>query len=168
MFKVGDLVVYGNSGVCRVESIGPSALEGADKSKDYYFLTPYFSGSSRILIPCDNDKVVIRAIISREEATDLLNEISDIKELEITDEKNREQTYKDVMRRCDCKEIVSILKTIYFRKCARLAEGKKITASDEKYFLMAEEMLYGELSVALEVAKDKIKENVVSKIKAMA
>ena len=42
MFAVGDLVVYGGEGVCRVEKIGPSELRGADKEKLYYTLLPLY------------------------------------------------------------------------------------------------------------------------------
>ena len=40
MFAVGDLVVYGGEGVCRVESIGPSGLRYDGGDKTYYHLAP--------------------------------------------------------------------------------------------------------------------------------
>ena len=83
--------------------------------------------------------------------------IPSIQLLIITDEKKREECYKETMRTCDCREFVSIIKTIYTRKQERLAEGKKVTASDEKYFSMAEDKLYGELAIALEMEKNKVK-----------
>ena len=39
----------------------------------------------------------------------------------------------------------------------RLAEGKKVTASDERYFNMAEDKLFGELAIALGVEKSQMK-----------
>ena len=164
MFNIGDLVVYGNIGVCTVESIGPSTLSGADKSKDYYSLVPYYSGNSKILTPCDNEKIVIRAIISREEAESLIAEAESITTITITDEKFREQTYKDTIKGCDCREIFSLIKTIYERKQTRLAEGKKVTSSDEKYFNMAEDKLYGELAVVLGIEKTQVKEYIKERI----
>ena len=163
MFKVGDLVVYGNNGVCRVDSIGPSALSGADSSKDYYYLTPYYSGKCRIMIPCDNDRIVLRALITKEEANALIDDLDSIDALVIPDEKSREQTYKNAIRGCDCREMFSLIKTIYIRKQTRLSEGKKVTSSDEKYFLIAEDKLYGELAVALGIEKNDIKDYIRSK-----
>lgn len=157
MFKVGDLIVYGNTGVCTVEKIGKPELAGVTDNKDYYTLQPYYSRNSRIFTPCDNDKVVMRPVISQKEAVKLLKEIPTIKLLVITDEKKREECYKETMRTCDCREFVSILKTIYNRKVRRLAEGKKVTASDERYFSMAEDKLTGELAIALGVEKSEMR-----------
>ena len=157
MFKVGDLIVYGNTGVCTVEKIGKPELTGVSDDKEYYTLSPYYSRNSRIFTPCDNDKVVMRPVISKKEAEKLLKEIPKIKLLVITDEKKREERYKETMRTCDCREFVSILKTIYSRKITRLAEGKKVTASDERYFNMAEDKLLGELAIALGVEKSEMR-----------
>ena len=157
MFKVGDLIVYGNTGVCTVEKIGRPDLSGISDDKEYYTLLPYYSRNSRIFTPCDNDKVVMRPIMSKKEAEKLLREIPKIEILVITDEKKREECYKETMKTCDCREFVSILKTIYNRKKTRLAEGKKVTASDERYYNMAEDKLFGELAIALGLEKSQMK-----------
>lgn len=166
VFQVGQLIVYGNTGVCRVEKIGPPDLVGATEGVDYYTLSPYYSKNSRIFTPCDNDKVVMRPVISKREAKKLVDDIPEIKLLSIVDEKTREERYKETMRSCDCREFVSIIKTIHERKIQRLAEGKKVTASDEKYFNMAEDKLYGELAIALEMDKIKVKEYIKEKVES--
>ena len=166
MFQVGDLIVYGNAGVCRVEKIGRPNVAGAPEGIDYYTLSPYYSQNGTIYTPCDNDKVVMRPVISKKEARKLVKEIPSIQLLIIPDEKKREERYKETMRTCDCREFVSILKTIYVRKQERLAEGKKVTASDEKYFSMAEDKLYGELAIALEMEKTKVKEYIKGKVES--
>lgn len=156
MFQVGDLIVYGNAGVCKVEKIGAPELSGAE-DKDYYTLLPYYSQNSKIFTPCDNDRVVMRPVISKKEAQKLLKDIPKIKVLIITDEKKREECYKETMKSCDCREFISMIKTIHKRKKVRLAEGKKVTASDERYFSMAEDKLYGELAIALGIDKNDVK-----------
>ncbi|MCQ2512638.1 MAG: CarD family transcriptional regulator [Lachnospiraceae bacterium] len=166
VFQVGQLIVYGNTGVCRVEKIGPPDLVGAAEGVDYYTLSPYYSKNSRIFTPCDNDKVVMRPVISKREAKKLVDDIPEIELLCIVDEKSREERYKETMRSCDCREFVSIIKTIYERKLQRLAEGKKVTASDEKYYNMAEDKLYGELAIALEMDKVKVKEYIKEKVES--
>ena len=42
------------------------------------------------------------------------------------------------------------------KKQERKAQGKKVTAGDERYFKLAEEHLYGELAIALGIEKDKV------------
>lgn len=158
MFKIGDLIVYGNAGVCRVVEIGGPPMKGLPEGKDYYTLSPYYAEKSVIFTPCDNDKVVMRPIVSKAEADELIQKIPDIGCLGITDEKKREECYKETIRTCDPHKFVSIIKTIYERKQQRISEGKKVTASDEKYFQMAEDKLYGELAIALEIEKNQVRD----------
>ena len=166
MFEVGELIVFGNNGVCRVEKIGKPELTGVADGVDYYTLSPYYHESSKLFTPCNNDRIVMRPILTKSEAKKLVKEISTIKPLKITDERKREECYKEVMKSCDCRQFVSIIKTINKRKKERLAEGKKSTANDEKYFHLAEEKLFGELAIALEIEKDEVKDFIENQKKA--
>ena len=147
--------------MCRVVEIGGPPMKGLPEGKDYYTLSPYYAEKSVIFTPCDNDKVVMRPIVSKKEADELIQMIPDIGYLGIPDEKKREECYKETIRTCDPHKFVSIIKTIYARKQQRISEGKKVTASDEKYFQMAEDKLYGELAIALEIEKNQVREYVI-------
>lgn len=164
MFKVGDYVVYGNTGVCRIEDIGPLSI--GSKDKDYYTLIPMYGRNSRLYTVVDSDKVVIRPIMTKQESDALIDEMEDIDALWIGDEKRREEIYKEKMKTCDCKAWVQIIKTLYMRKMDRLAKGKKVTSSDEKYLNLAEDNLYGELAFSLEMPKEKVGEFILEKIRA--
>lgn len=164
MFKIGDYIVYGNSGVCVVENIGILDSPAVAKDKVYYTLSPYYVKGSRIQTPVDNDKVVMRPIISKEEAMDLIDNMKDIELLWIEDEKRREIEYKNALRKCDCVELVKVIKTIHVLKQSRIAEGKKLTLGDEKYFHMAEDRLYEEMAVSLGMCKDKVKDFITERI----
>ena len=65
-FKAGDYMMYGTVGVCQVKEI--SRLSFMRDKKLYYTLVPVFDRGSMIYIPVDNQKVVMRPVISREEA----------------------------------------------------------------------------------------------------
>ena len=164
MFKVGDYVVYGNTGVCRIEDIGPLSIGSSDK--DYYTLVPVYGRNSRLYVVVDSDKVVIRPIMTKQESDALIDEMENIDTLWIGDEKKREEIYKETMKTCDCKAWVQILKTLYMRKMDRQAKGKKVTSSDERYLHLAEDNLYGELAFSLEMPKEKVGEFILEKIRA--
>lgn len=164
MYEIGDFIIYGNNGVCRVESVGPLNSPDIPKDRVYYTLSPYYMKGSRIFTPADNQKVIMRPVISKDEALELIDNIKDIESLWIPDEKKQENHYKDALRKCDCSELVKIIKTIYLRKQSRLVEGKKITSSDEKYFQMAEDRLYGELAISLDMDIEEVKEYVVARV----
>jgi len=149
MFNVGEHVVYGNSGVCKIEAVGPLDVGGISKDRLYYTLIPVDSKGSRVFTPVDNKKVVIRSTISAEEAMNLIDDIKNVETIWAEDEKGRESIYKESLKSCDCRELVKIIKTLYLRKQARITDGKKVAITDERYLKIAEESLFGELAFSL-------------------
>jgi len=164
MFQKDDFVIYGNNGVCIVKDIGPLDIPGIPSGRIYYTLVPYYSKDTQIFTPADSDKVVIRPLICKEAIMQLIEEIPDIELLWVKDEKQRETQYKETLRKCDCRELIRIIKTIYQRMQNRLAEGKKMTASDEKYFHLAQESLYGEFAVTLGMERDQVQDFISEKV----
>ena len=163
MFEVGDYVVYGIYGVCKVEEIGAVDIVGIPKDRMYYTLVPIYAKGSKVFSPTDNKKVVMRPIISRKEAESIIDNIKEVEALWINDEKKREDIYKQALRKCDCVEWIRIIKTLYARKQSRIAEGKKMTFSDEKYLHTAQEHLYGELAIVLGMQKENVEKFIFEK-----
>ena len=87
----------------------------------------------------------IRHIITKDDAMKFIKSIPDISEKDISDEKLREQEYKAAILSGDHVKIVSIIKAIYARKQERIKQGKKNTATDDRYFKQAEEVLFSVL-----------------------
>lgn len=158
MFEVGECVVYGSKGVCRIEDITHIDISGADKNRLYYVLAPIGDSNGKIYAPTDNQKIVMRSVISREEAEQLIQELPEIEMLWVPDDKQREAKYKEAMRTCDYRAWVSIVKTLYVRKRERTAQGKKITTLDERYMRAAENELYSELSLTLGIPKEEMED----------
>lgn len=164
MFEVDDYVIYGTNGVCQVEAVGKIDSSIMDNKRIYYTLVPFYSKTGKIYVPADSEKVFIRKILSKEEALAFIEKIKDIEELWVADEKTRELTYKETFRKHDCREYVRMIKTIYSRREERIAEKKKLTATDERYIRMAEDQLYGELAVALSMEKEEVKDYIFSRL----
>lgn len=161
MFQIDEYVVHLTGGICRVKDIAPLEMSGADKSRNYYFLVPLKNQSSKVYVPVDNDSA-IRRIYSHDEAQTLLDDIPAIKETIIENDKMRENIYKEVIKSNDLRELVGILKNLYSRRQRRINEGKKVTATDEKYYKIAEENLLSELSFALGEERASLKEKVIN------
>lgn len=156
MFEVGDFIIYGSNGVCKVENVGSMDMKGVPSDKMYYTLVPVYSSKSKVFTPVDNAKVIMRPVISEQEAYELIDHIKELQGFSIEDEKNRDTVFKEALKKCDCRELIRIIKTVYEKKLARQAEGKKMTAGDERYFKIAEENLYGEFAVALGIKKEEV------------
>ena len=164
MFETGQYIIYGNTGVCKVDEIKKMEAPGTKNERLYYTLEPLYDKGCRLFTPVDNEKIIMRPVLTREEADKLIERIKEIDTLWVSDEKHREQIYKEAIRTCDCEEWVKIIKTLYLRKKSRLAEGKKVTSSDAKYLHLAEESLYGELSVVMGVPKEEMEAFITKRV----
>ena len=167
MYELGDYIIYGNHGVCRVEEIGSLDISGVDKSIECYTLQPVFSKASTLYTPVDNDKVSMRKVITNDEALALIKQIPDTPLLWIENDKQREEAYKVALRDRDCIDWVKIIKTLFVRKQERVSQGKKLTFTDEKYLGIAQDLLYGELSIAMDMDKEEIENLVVERLEQL-
>lgn len=167
MFEKGDYIIYGSIGVCQVTDITEISLDGVPKDKLYYVLHPVNQDGSKIFTPVDNNKNVIRKLISKEEVLALIDEIPDIEELWIANDRMREEKYKECIRSCDCREWVKVIKTLHLRKKERLSQGRKTLSADDRYLKLAEENLYSELSIQLGIPKDEVEKYITTRIKQL-
>lgn len=164
MFSKGEYVICGINGICQVTDITTLNLEGVDKSRKYYLMKPVFSNGSTVYKPIDLNDGTMRQALNREEAEELISEIPSIDTITIVDEKSLEKIYKELIHSCDPKALVRLIKTILLRKEKRLLKGFKVTALDSRYFKQAEDFLYGELSVALGIPKNEIRNYISQRI----
>ncbi len=155
MFGVGDFV-SSNKGVCRVEKISTLDISGVDKNEKYYILKPVYSQASTVYVPVETADDSLRPILTKKEAEKIVKQIPDIPMIDIVNEKLLEQEYKDCIRSNDARELVSLLKTLYKRRQARLAMGRKETALDAKYHKMASEYFFGELAISLDMPRTEV------------
>lgn len=158
MYQIDDYVVYGNYGLCRVKDISTLDMEGVSKDRQYYFLTPVSGNHGVVYTPVDNIKVVIRGIMTKDNAEALLKSIKNIDTMEILAEKAREEKYRECIKSCDGTEWMRLILTIRERMQERIGQGKKVTSLDERYLKLAEDYLYTELAVALDIKSEDVPE----------
>lgn len=164
MFEVGSYIVCGHHGVCKVEEIGPLKMNNSSEGKQYYTLSQVYSKGGMVYVPVDNDKIVMRPVLSSEEAEQLISEITSAEEIHAANVRQEEAAYKEAIRSCDNKEWVKVIKTLYHKKQMRNAIGKRATSSDERNLHAAEEQLHGELAVALGMTKSEVVAYILKKI----
>lgn len=166
MFDVGEYIVYGQNGICRIEDITHPDISGYDDDRLYYVLVPEKSRDSRLFCPIDNTKVVLRKIVTAQEAMEAIGEADRMEPLRVSNDRMRDECYKNVMKSCELKQWIQIIKTLLIRKKEREAVGKKITATDERYLNAAQEVLFTEVAIATGKDKDEVKDLVFDAISA--
>lgn len=164
MFEKGDYVICGNNGICSVQDITTLNISGVDKTRKYYLLKPVYQSGSTVYIPLDTAEQSLRKALTKTEADALIDSIPDIPLIPLADEKTLERTYKEYMHDGSCEALVKLIKTIYLRKEKRILKGAKITAVDSRYFKLAEDFLYSELSVSLGLSRDEVKDHIAASI----
>ena len=64
MFEQGEYIVYGSTGVCKVEKVTTMDMDGVPGDKLYYILRPYHKEDREIFTPVDNKKTKMRKLLS--------------------------------------------------------------------------------------------------------
>lgn len=166
MFHVGDYIVYGCKGVCLVKDITTLKMDGIPKDRLYYELQPCFQEGSRIYTPVEpgNGKNVMRPMLTREEATKLLDQLPDAQEEWIKDDRMREASYKEMINNCNADKMLRTIKMLHLRRKERAASGRKLAVIDSKYLHFAEENLFAELSICLDEPREKVEDYLEEKI----
>ena len=150
MFAKGTKIMYGNTGVCEVMDYATPDLPGMPRGTKYYVLRPLFQ-SGTIYCPVEQPKVFMRPVMSREEAEEL-QELS--------------EHYRSIIGTHSTTDLVEIIKSVYSKKREAEAAGRRVSQMDDRYMKLAEELLHGELSVALEIPKDEVREYIRQRVKA--
>ena len=147
MYSVGDKIIYGENGVCTVESIGPISTSGPQKDRVYYHLRPLI-GSGTYFTPVDS-AAYMRPVMSREEAEALIDAMPGIAPAVCEDNRfnHVDAFYKELFKQHSCEALVSIVKGL---RC-RMAERKTKSSRAEATMKRAKEILHGELSIALDM-----------------
>ena len=88
MFEKGEYIIYGSNGVCEVQDYMSAA--GESDNRTYYVLAPMRSRGSTIFSPVDNQKVLMRKVMTKEEAREFLRDIPEYEDMEIRESRTQE------------------------------------------------------------------------------
>ena len=135
MYSVDEQVVYGSTGVCRVEAVGPPPFD-PKAARLYYTLRP-LQGTETIYAPVDGP-AVIRPVLTRAQALALIDRLPDIQadSTEGQDARRLAEQYRGYLGTHCCEDLARLVKTVY---------GKV----DQEFRRRAEGLLHQELGVAL-------------------
>ncbi len=151
MLQQDEYVVYGRSGVCRVEGI-----EQIDGQK--YYCLYSFHQNCHIKTPINGTKPV-RKVISEEEANALIDLIPAIRAMPLNDCSTQElvEKYRAYLSSQNCRDLIELTMSIYSKKREAQNLKKKLNSTDEAFLKEGESLLFGEMSVALGIPYDEVK-----------
>lgn len=164
MFEVGDLVLYGMQGVCRVGEILTRTADGTDTR--YYSLAPYHAENSVFFVPVDSEELSarIRPLLPREEVLALLEELPALETVWVPEQNARRERFKRILLAGERRELGALIKTLYRHRELQRSKGKKLHISDERYLKSAERALFTEFAVVLGKEFSEIAQTVAAKL----
>ena len=165
MFNVGDLIVYGTAGVCRVEEITRPNFNEFEDDPLYYVLQPLYQ-TGTIYAPVDNEKVFMRKVISPEEANRLIDQIPDIQSdvFRTTSIQQLSKHYQAVIDTHECVDLIKLTKSIHKKKEAVDKRNGRLGQIDKRYMKRAEDLLFGEIAAALNIDRDEVGDYIKNRI----
>ena len=169
MFQIGELVVYGSTGVCRVEEIAGLDQPGRDREKRYYLLKPLWQDGV-IYAPVDSAKVPMRPVMGRAEAEALIDRMPDIPAASCRGNTAQAlaQQYQSAVRDGGHQALIQMMKAIHHKRGVAESKNRRLGMIDERYMKQAERMLYGELATALEIGYDDVEDYIAARLDGAA
>ena len=154
MFSVGQTVLYGANGVCRIDEITTRRIGSHDT--EYYVLKLVRSDCSAVFVPTGNEALVsrIRFVTPADEIRAILAD-KEITMSWIDNKNDRAEFFRSVIAGEDCRELVALVRLLYARAAAVSALGRRLHISDERILREAERMVGDEISVALGVSREE-------------
>ncbi|MEE0060965.1 MAG: CarD family transcriptional regulator [Acutalibacteraceae bacterium] len=164
MYKIGDVVIYKNDGVCKIVDITLKSFK--DRNIEYYVLQPVHNINAEIFVPKNNVELVgkIRNILTKEEILQMIKAMPDEKEICINDETERKERFKEILVTGDRTELVRLVKTLYAHKQNQEQRGRKLHIAEERMLKEAEKNLYNEFAYVLGIATEEVPDFIAENI----
>lgn len=171
MFSPGDTVVYRHH-VCQISAIREAYFE----DKDYLELHALFENSLKLFVSMDDaNPPTLRPVMTKKEALVLVDSIADVKGIDEEAlkpdattptllERRIKEEYDRHLKTFAPEDLIPIMKSVRERTVRREDAGRQITATDKKYFDLAEGLLCDELSVVLNIPRDDVKDFLVERV----
>ena len=149
MFQLGELVVYGIHGVCRVKEVQERMVNRV--SRQYLVLEPVGKQGSQYMVPMQNEVAMSRVsgLISKEAWEALLASPKVHTVFWIQDENKRKQSYRELTGSGTRETLLQTVYSIYAHRSAQKAAGRRLHMCDENFLHDVEKILAGELEAVM-------------------
>ena len=160
MFKINDSVIHCREGLSTI--VGEHNMNG----KDYFLVRVNRASGETIYVPVDTAENIIRPLLSKKEADELLKYIKGIKKEFNTNTKQRRDAYKRSLSSGSVREIAYLYRQLYFYELIGGENNEEIRLGpvDIDMLRYAENILLDELSLTYGVDRSSIKEFIEKRI----
>jgi len=167
MYKIDDLIIYGNTGACKIMDITTPENISTDKCQLYYVIKPLDQGFI-IYTPVDTT-MFMRPILSAEEVERLIDMIPTINADPYYNSRTNELThhYEAILQSHNCADLIKLFLSIQIKKEIIEQQNRKLGQVDERFMKQVEELLHNEFALALNIPKDEVHDYIALRVEAI-
>ena len=149
MLSVGQLVVYGIHGVCKIAGTDVKTVDR--KKVEYYVVEPVSQAGACFFVPSANPVAVakLRPILTKQELDALFSDLEDWQSVWIPEENQRKQYYRELISGGDRKSLISMILALQAHRVSQQEAGRKFHLCDENFLRDAQRLLCMEIAVIL-------------------
>lgn len=159
--NIGELLVYGARGVCRVTDVKTESFGGAEK--EYYLLSPKDDPNATIYLATDSDRIEknVRRIATADEIYEIVKALPKGGGEWIENNKRRAEYFSKTLSEGSRGEIVGIIRAIRKQRCELEKKGKRLNVSDKNVLERAEKIVNDEFSLVLNIRPDEVAQFII-------
>lgn len=156
MLNLGEMVMYGTTGVCIVEKFEERKI--GREVKSYYVLKPVAQASATVFLPADNEKLLLKAreVLTADEVRAIIGEVLNEPDIWVESDGERKLRFSEIISSGDRKAFLLLFRTLYNRQKFLSDKGKRLHLSDERFFKESQRLVNDEFSIALSISLDDI------------
>ena len=112
MYNIGDVVMYGTFGICKIASIEKRDFMGEEN--DYYILHHVYNGKNTFYVPVDSEQAVSRLhkVCSKSDVDELIGHMNAEAPIWIDNEIKRKEEYSRIIKEGNKQEIIRLMSKI--------------------------------------------------------
>ena len=167
MYGIGDVVVYGSQGICKITAIEEKKFNR--EIKKYFVLKPVYDDRNTIFVPIDNPLLNsrIHSVLTEDEMKGLIDNIPNEELLWFDNDTERKEQYRKVMVEGNRNNVSRIIKTLRRHRSKQQQAGKKLRSADEYALKEAEKLLYDEIAFIFNIEPQNVLPFIEEKIGAV-
>lgn len=154
MFKTGDTVSYGTSGVCTIAEKKRVTLGG--QPHECFILKPVYDNTGmKICVPCESTALLqrMRPVPTRDELLALLHEPVPAHD---PDPDARKQAYREALKAADLHSLIAMVRDIHTERTLRRAKGKQLSAYEDTALRDAQNVLHSEFAYVMGIEPNDV------------
>lgn len=158
MFKIGDVVVYSATGVCKISDICDKDFGGF--VSQYYILTPLMQKASTVFIPVTNDRLTrkMHHVLTKEEFNSVFSSAKNREPIRPESESLRKEKFTEILDSGDRESLMMMVYDLGLFKTEQLESGRRLHLADERLLNSAKALLYEELCYVFGITEAEVPE----------